>query len=168
MFEQDDVLTRLIHRLRRTPALDPAIDARVMAALAGLPKPQGTATERRPLWGWAGLALAATLAALIVRPWGWGGQGEEALEFVFVAPRATSVALVGDFNDWDPARTPMRPAQRGDGVWAAAVPLAPGRYRYAFLVNGREWRADPAAPPAVDDEFGTPSSVVTVAGEGGS
>ena len=48
---------------------------------------------------------------------------------------------------------------------ATAVRLAPGRYRYAFLVNGVEWRADPAAPVAKDDEFGTPSSVVTVGGK---
>jgi len=44
------------------------------------------------------------------------------------------------------------------------VPLAPGRYRYAFLVDGSRWLADPAAPRARDDEFGTPSSVVTVGG----
>jgi len=70
---------------------------------------------------------------------------------------------VGDFNDWDPKRSPMRTAQ---GVWATVVNLAPGRYRYAFLVNGVEWRADPGAPSAKDDEFGTPSSVVTVGGSG--
>ena len=74
------------------------------------------------------------------------------------------MALVGDFNDWDPTRTPMQTAR--DGMWAAIVPLAPGRYRYAFLVNGSEWRADPSAPTATDDEFGTPSSVVTVGGGG--
>jgi len=86
-----------------------------------------------------------------------------AFQFVLVAPQASSVALVGDFNDWDPARSPMRTAQ---GVWATTVPLAPGRYRYAFLVNGVEWRADPGAPAARDDEFGTPSSVITVGGNG--
>jgi len=77
--------------------------------------------------------------------------------------KAASVALVGDFNDWDPARSPMQTAH---GVWATVVQLAPGRYRYAFLVNGVEWRADPSAPAAKDDEFGTPSSVVTVGGRG--
>ena len=85
-------------------------------------------------------------------------------EFVVVAPRAASVSLVGDFNDWDAARTPMRPSQRGGPLWTAVVPLAPGRYRYAFLVDGSRWLADPAAPRARDDEFGTPSSVVTVGG----
>ena len=40
--------------------------------------------------------------------------------------------------------------------------LPPGRYAYAFLVDGQRWIADPAAPPAVGDDFGRPSSVVTV------
>src|SRR5437762_3557766 len=36
-------------------------------------------------------------------------QGESrAFQFVLVAPRATHVELVGDFNDWDATRTPMR------------------------------------------------------------
>jgi hypothetical protein len=49
-------------------------------------------------------------------------------------------------------------------VWTAVVPLTAGRYRYAFLVDGVSWLADPAAPAARDDEFGAPSSVVTVGG----
>src|SRR2546425_12770616 len=79
-----------------------------------------------------------------------------AFQFVVVAPRAARVALVGDFNDWDAARTPMRPSQRGGPVWTAVLPLPPGRYRYAFLVDGSRWLADPTAPAARDDEFGPP------------
>jgi 1,4-alpha-glucan branching enzyme len=125
------------------------------------------AATRRPLqhvWPW--LAAAAVLAAVVLaRPWtrGTGNGRGDAFQFVLVAPQAASVSLVGDFNDWDPARAPMQTAH---GVWATVVPLAPGRYRYAFLVNGVEWRADPGAPHAMDDEFGTPSSVVTVGGRG--
>ena len=78
-----------------------------------------------------------------------------------VAPLAARVSLVGDFNDWDAARTPMRRIREG-AVWTAVVPLSPGRYRYAFLVDGSRWLADPTAPAVRDDEFGTPSSVVTV------
>ena len=104
-------------------------------------------------------------AVVLARPWtrGGGDGSADAFQFVLVAPQAASVSLVGDFNDWDPARSPMQTAH---GVWATVVPLAPGRYRYAFLVNGSEWRADPGAPAARDDEFGTPSSVVTVGGKG--
>src|SRR6266478_1024299 len=61
---------------------------------------------------------------------------------------------------------PLWPLLAAAAVLATVVRLAPGRYRYAFLVNGVEWRADPSAPAAKDDEFGTPSSVVTVGGRG--
>jgi len=84
--------------------------------------------------------------------------------FVVVAPRATTVSLVGDFNDWDAARTPMQRVRKDESVWTAVIPLTPGRYRYAFLVDGVRWLADPAAPAARDDEYGAPSSVVTVGG----
>lgn len=160
MFErQNDIVERVIRHLKRPVAIDPDLDLRVMRAIA-------THGKRRP-WrrAWPWLAAAAVTALLIARPWSprtVRPAAADAFQFVLVAPRAASVALVGDFNDWDPARTPMRPA-RG-GLWAAVVPLAPGRYRYAYLVNGAEWRADPSAPPAMDDEFGTPSSVVTVGG----
>src|SRR5207253_3629171 len=116
------------------------------------------------------LATAAGLAALV---WALPGRGarpapaeatSRQFQFVVVAPRATRVALVGDFNDWDATRTPMRPSPRGGSVWTAVLPLSPGRYRYAFLVDGSRWLADPAAPHARDDEFGAPSSVVTVGG----
>ena len=161
MFErQDNVVDRVIEQLRRPVGIDPALDARVMREIAAQPVP-----VRRPSWVLAlpWLAAAATFAAvLIARPWTTRGERQDDFQFVLVAPRASSVALVGDFNDWDPARTPMRTSR--DGLWATVVPLAPGRYRYAFLINGREWRADPSAPAALDDEFGTPSSVVTVGG----
>jgi 1,4-alpha-glucan branching enzyme len=52
------------------------------------------------------------------------------------------------------------------GVWTIEMPLAPGRHRYAFVVDGGQWLPDPAAPRAAGDDFGTPSSVVTVVGQG--
>ena len=164
MFDrQDDVVERVIQQLRRPVAIDPGLDARVMREIAQVPQ---TSRRARPWTLWSSLAAAAVLAVvLLARPSSRGGDatGSDLFQFVLVAPQAASVSLVGDFNDWDPARSPMRTAQ---GVWATAVRLEPGRYRYAFLVNGVEWRADPGAPSAHDDEFGTPSSVVTVGGKG--
>jgi hypothetical protein len=161
MFDrEDDIVARVIRQLRRPVSIDPALDERVMRAIAGSPRAR---RRHRPAL-WASLAIAAALGAvLIARPWPRNGDatGSDILQFVFVAPQAATVSLVGDFNDWDPTRSPMRTAQ---GVWATALRLSPGRYRYAFLVNGSEWRADPGAPSALDDEFGTPSSVVTVSG----
>ena len=83
--------------------------------------------------------------------------------FMIVAPSARQVALVGDFNDWDKGQTPLLKVA-ANGVWTAEVKLPPGRYAYAFLVDGQRWVADPDAPRAVGDDFGRPSSVVTVRG----
>ena len=62
------------------------------------------------------------------------------------------------------ARTPLT-RQAAGGLWTVDIPLAPGRYTYAFVVDGRRFMADPAAPRSVGggDDFGTPTSVVTVA-----
>ncbi len=83
-------------------------------------------------------------------------------KFVLVARDARHVSLVGDFNDWDHGRTPLRRVANGDGLWTVDVPLPAGTHKYSFLVDGTEWVADPNAARAADDDFGQPSSVVTV------
>ena len=90
------------------------------------------------------------------------GEASQVVRFVLVAPDAQRVALVGDFNDWQVGATPLRPAASGR-MWTVDVPLVPGRHRYAFVVDGESWMPDPTAPRASGADFGTPSSVVTVA-----
>jgi Carbohydrate-binding module 48 (Isoamylase N-terminal domain) len=82
-------------------------------------------------------------------------------QFVLHAPRASRVALVGDFNSWDAAATPLARVS-SSGIWTVTVALTPGRHTYAFMVNGTAWTLDPRAPTAHDPDFGTPSSVVLV------
>ncbi len=87
--------------------------------------------------------------------------------FMLVAPGAREVALVGDFNEWDHGATRLvRVASQGSshGVWTIDLPLTAGRHSYAFLVDGQRWVADPARPRAIGDDFGRPSSAVTVGG----
>ena len=91
--------------------------------------------------------------------------GAPIVQFGFVAPHASSVALVGDFNDWDPKATPLHAASTG-GVWSVEVPIQPGRHLYAFVVDGTVWRPDPAAPKATGEDFGEPNSALTVADPG--
>ena len=62
--------------------------------------------------------------------------------FTVEAPAALEVHIAGDFNDWMPERAPMEPKGR---IWRAMLPLAPGRYRYRYVVDG-EWRTDPLNP----------------------
>jgi hypothetical protein len=177
VFDRDDVLERVIDQLRRPVEMDPMLDSAVMARVSGI----GDQPSRlAAVWEWArrprqvavtplsGLAAAAALAGLAVWLTGRNPRprpqvaGPSTVQFVVVAPGAGSVALVGDFNDWDSTATPMH-ATRNGGLWSITLPLAPGRYRYAFLVNGSRWLPDPAAPRAQDD-FDAPSSVVTVGG----
>lgn len=85
------------------------------------------------------------------------------VQFMLVAPAATRVALVGEFNDWDPAATPM--ARAPGGAWHVALPLSSGRHVYAFIVDGTSWVADPQAPLAPEGWFGARNSVLLVNAE---
>jgi len=84
------------------------------------------------------------------------------VRFVYVAPNANQVYVVGDFNGWDTTKTPLvRTAS--NGVWTVALPLSAGRHTYSFVVDG-SWSADPHAPLAPDDGFGHANSVKLVRG----
>jgi 1,4-alpha-glucan branching enzyme len=80
------------------------------------------------------------------------------------APGAKSVTVAGTFNQWDQNAAPLIPAGT-DGVWTTTLALPVGQHQYAFVVDGRRWVADPAAP-GVDDGFGRRNSVVAVTRQG--
>jgi len=82
----------------------------------------------------------------------------EQAEFVLAMPQAKAVAVAGTFNEWDPRRTPMR--KRPDGNWTTTVKLAPGRYEYRFVVDGK-WISDPKATSIINP-FGGTNSVLEV------
>jgi 1,4-alpha-glucan branching enzyme len=71
------------------------------------------------------------------------------------------VALVGDFNDWDAAATPMSRAASAD-CWSVSLPVERGRHVYGFVVDRGRWLPDPGAPVAPEDGFGSPGSVIVV------
>jgi AMP-activated protein kinase-like protein len=79
--------------------------------------------------------------------------------FTYIDRNAKSVAVVGSFNDWDATKTVLTRA--GDSVWTATIPLAPGRYEYQLVVDGK-WIADPAAQETAASEFGAANSVIIV------
>lgn len=171
----EDVVERAARELRRPLRVDAALlDARVMDEvlrsrhgirnrLASLARPRSFSVS--PLGALAAACLFAMVVAggvLYLRPGRVPGADAPVVRFGFVAPRASSVALVGDFNDWDPKATPLHAAAAG-GVWSVEVPIHPGRHLYAFVVDGTIWRPDPAAPPAYGEDFGEPNSALTVA-----
>jgi len=80
-----------------------------------------------------------------------GGQ----LLFVMPAPGAQTVAVVGSFNNWKPI---LLTDEDKDGIWLTNLSLPPGRYEYAFVVDGRWWGQDPLADEYVRS-FGGYNSV---------
>ena len=84
-----------------------------------------------------------------------------AVQFVLDAGRATSVALVGDFNAWASDSTPLA-RDSATGVWSTVIKITPGRHVYAFLVDGQKWTLDPRAPKTKDADYGTEQSVIIV------
>ncbi|NOX45034.1 MAG: hypothetical protein GXO72_04810 [Caldiserica bacterium] len=67
---------------------------------------------------------------------------QEGTVFALAAPGAHKVEVVGDFSAWKPI--PLADPD-GDGVWTLILKLPPGRYEYAFLVDGRWVGQDPNA-----------------------
>ena len=80
------------------------------------------------------------------------------VQFRLDAPHASAVRLAGSFTGWKPTYTLQ---QVTSGVWSILIPLEPGVHDYAFVVDGTEWVADPAAPK-VDDGFGGINSRLSV------
>lgn len=158
--DPDRLIADVAGQLRQSMSVDPALNTRVMAEINGGP------TARRPL-AWIGLAVAAGIAllAFVVSREGPAGDNE-GIPFSLEAPQATQVSLVGDFNNWDPAATPL--ARGAAGRWEAVVPLTPGRYQFTFVVDGSRWVRDPSLPQALGDDFGQPTSVITVLHRGRS
>ena len=73
---------------------------------------------------------------------------------------AERVNLVGEFNDWDTTATYMT-RSRSDANWKATVELQSGkRYRFRYLVDGKEWLNDWHADDHIENPFGSYDSVV--------
>ncbi len=74
-----------------------------------------------------------------------------------LAPDASTVAVVGSWNQWQ--ATPMI---RREGTFFTVLRLPPGRYEYMFLVDGQRWVPDPDAPLSRDDGFGQRNSILDI------
>jgi 1,4-alpha-glucan branching enzyme len=65
------------------------------------------------------------------------------VRFAVWAPNAHYVSVVGDFNDWNPAASPLAPVAE-TGIWEGIVEGAYTSQRYKFHLDGHE-KADPLA-----------------------
>jgi hypothetical protein len=157
----------------------PWLEQRVMAEIGSLPErgPVGrafawllrpTSVRLSPLTG--ALAAAALVVAILWNPRNPNTPATPTtdpvvyVQFVLEAPSATSVAVAGDFSDWQPAFA--LEDSDGDGVWSARVPVQPGVYAYMFLVDETSWQTDPNAGRYQDDGFGNRNAVLAVGASG--
>ena len=79
--------------------------------------------------------------------------------FRYVAPKATSVMLVGDFTEWQQGALVM--AKGEDGVWTTELKLPQGKHSYLFIVDG-EWQDDPNAAARVPNAFGSSNCILEI------
>lgn len=143
--------------LPRGISLPPLATAALAAGLVGIGVIAGLLIHRD------GQPAGRPQAEVAVKPQLPGSIAPRAVKFVLIAPKAARVSLVGDFNGWDVAATPMT-TQGADGTWTVYVPLQPGLHTYSFVVDGTHFVTDPMAPQAPDDGYGHRSSVVLVGG----
>jgi chromosome partitioning protein len=87
-------------------------------------------------------------------------QMEDAAIFVTLYPRAQSVQIAGDFNNWQPDRNPMERVGES-GVWQTKIRLPQGKYRYRLVVDG-QWQQDPYNEQVELNPYGEYNSIVEV------
>lgn len=133
----------------------------------------------RPAYG---LALALVMLASVAIGLYVGGEGESRqqtgasaisesiqtvsetddqvwLRFVYIDKQANSVAVAGDFSNWDPIPLEKREVN-GEQVWTGLVSLTRGEHRYMFVKDGEKWVTDPLAPVQREDGFGNKNAVI--------
>lgn len=185
----DAVLGRVVSALREPVRVGSLFDARVMAVVRRLPthrrvglwsrlrQPQ-TVTLTPLSWGLLAAAFVAVVALDVsvhlraaragraddarAGAVASGPDAQRRVQFVLVAPTAKKVAVVGDFNGWDASHLGYLAKHQGGGVWSVTAPVPLGNHRYAFVVDDSVWVADPAAPRAMDDDYGLPNSTLYV------
>ncbi|HVX41576.1 MAG TPA: glycogen-binding domain-containing protein [Gemmatimonadaceae bacterium] len=115
-------------------------------------------------------AVAATMAVRTgaplsrdVRPVSSGDPEVAPLphQFVFQSATARRIAVVGDFNEWNPADAPMT-RDPHSSLWSITLPIAPGRHVYGFMIDDSLFALDPQEPSTRDPDLGTAGSVILV------
>jgi len=186
----EDILNAVTRELRRVVRLSTTFDARVMETVRELPRhgrrvrlwltlttPQ-TFTVKPLRWGvlaaslvlFAAFGVVHTVRAVdnSVAPrlaeaiHGKKTPPSQRVQFVLVAPSASKVAVVGDFNGWDATHSAFQAHHRGGGVWSVTAAVPFGHHRYSFVIDDSLWMADPTAPRVMDNDYGLPNSALVV------
>ena len=86
-------------------------------------------------------------------------QKRRRVVFSFEFPDAKEVYLVGDFNEWNLTKHPMK--RNTKGLWEKILMLYPGRYEYKFMVDG-EWQLNMNNDWKCINCFGTYNNIIKV------
>ena len=155
----DGIEGRVVRRLARPP-MRPSLRKRFGVAFP--------VVQLRPRWACAAGCALVALGVVIGRfslpmsPVSRAVPVSAVNLFTVAAPGARNVVVVGDFSAWQPLSLFDHD---GDGVWSVTVALPPGRYEYAYVVDGRWVGQDPVAAEYVRT-FGEFVSVRYIGGEG--
>ena len=92
-----------------------------------------------------------------------GAKGKVKVVFELPADAAQeSVAVVGDFNNWDTSKDAMK-LDKKRKVWTKALSLkSNASYQFRYYIDGREWRNDDQADRLVANEFASENGVLEV------
>ncbi len=74
---------------------------------------------------------------------------------------ASSILLVGDFNNWQLGETPLKKAKTG--IWSVSLDLETGKeYQFRYLIDGTNWENDSEADKFVPSGLGSENSVIAL------
>lgn len=78
-----------------------------------------------------------------------------------IVETAEKIALVGDFNEWNPKTNEMKLLKTGG--FSATIELEKGKeYQFRYLINDSIWANDESADKYIRTEYGSENSVVIV------
>ncbi len=77
------------------------------------------------------------------------------------APKAQSVTIVGDFNNWDISETPLKKLK--NGTFAVTIDLERDReYQFRYLIDFKKWENDWNADKYVPNLYGDCENSVVI------
>jgi 1,4-alpha-glucan branching enzyme len=85
-------------------------------------------------------------------------KNECEVTFEVKAKDAATVALVSDFNGWQPVE--MKQAKKGPFMAKVRLPKE-GQFQFRYLVDEQKWQNDEAADAYLTNEYGGNNSVVS-------
>ena len=77
------------------------------------------------------------------------------------APEAKNITIVGDFNEWNLTKTPMKKLKSGDYQITMELPCN-SEFKFRYLIDGHRWENDWHADRYDPNNFGDNDSVVII------